>query len=65
MAYFLKGNYQVPTASRQSRPKKKTPKSLTEQFEESALAKLGGSLCFVMKGSTFVWTGEENEKAGS
>lgn len=43
---------------------RKKQKGLTAKFEESALAKLGGSLCFVMKGDTFVWKGDELEETG-
>lgn len=61
MAYFLKGNYQVASKS-ESAPRKKEAhkKSLTERFEESALAKLGGSICFVVKDKTLLWTGDSS-----
>jgi hypothetical protein len=65
MANFLKGNYRIPKGGGESSGKSKSPKSLTERFEEEALAKLGGSLCFVTKGKTFVWAGDEGEKASS
>ena len=65
MANFLKGNYQIPKGGGKSPTKSKSPKSLTEKFEEETLAKLGGSLCFVIKGKTFVWAGDEGEKASS
>ena len=57
MTKFLKGNYRLPKGKGEIAAKK-TKKDLTQQFEESALAKLGGSLCFVMKKGNFVWTGE-------
>jgi hypothetical protein len=60
MAKLMKGNYQLPKGKTKSRAKKKT-KNLTTKFEETALAKLGGSLCFVMKGDTFVWKGDDGE----
>jgi hypothetical protein len=68
MAEFLKGNYALPKRKRAAvgkRPKQRvtSKKSLTQEFEEAALAKLGGSLCFVMKKNTFVWTGESGEAA--
>jgi len=62
MPDFLKGNYQVPDSGKKKPSKKAKSQSLTDQFEESALAKLGGSLCFVMKDATFVWTGDEEEE---
>ena len=61
MPDFLKGNYQLANEPVKKPAKKKTSPGLTEQFEESALARLGGSMCFVMKGKTFMWTGDEDE----
>lgn len=63
MVEFLKGNYNLPDKTRVTRTKRRGRKSLTEQFEEAVLAKLGGSLCFVAKEKTFLWTGEGSEKA--
>ena len=65
MTSFLKGNYELPATPKVRSSRKRTTKSLTEKFEESALAKLGGSMCFVMKGKTFIWTGDEGEEASS
>ena len=57
MTQFLKGNYQLPKRkAKAAAPRRAPKKDLTDQFEESALAKLGGSLCFVMKKGTFLWT---------
>lgn len=64
MAKFIKGNYRLPKGKTKSLPKK-TKKNLTARFEEKALSKLGGSLCFVTKGGTFVWEGEEDEETGA
>ena len=60
MPTFLKGNYRLPKGKGTM---KDTPakKDLTEQFEEQALAKLGGSLCFVLKRGTFVWSDQQDE----
>jgi len=66
MAEFLKGNYELPkgkTPKPSASPKKAKRKDLTSEFEERALSKLGGSLCFVMKKNTFVWSGEGDEAA--
>ena len=63
MAKFLKGNYGLRRGKNRSITRKKR-KDLTARFEETALAKLGGSLCFVMKGDTFVWKGDEVEETG-
>lgn len=64
MTTFLKGNYELPEEPGDSTPAEDAPKSLTEQFEESALAKLGGSICFVAKGKTLLWSGDSDETAG-
>ncbi len=63
MPKFLKGNYRV-LRNKKGSVSRRRKKDLTDKFEESALAKLGGSLCFVMKGNTFVWKGDEVEKTG-
>lgn len=60
MPKFLKGNYRL-AKGKGSFTTKKAKKDLTDQFEESALAKLGGSLCFVMKKGTFIWSGQQDE----
>jgi len=65
MPKFLKGNYQVSDKGKTGASKKKQSKSLTDKLEERALAKLGGSMCFVVKGGQFVWSGDESEKTSS
>jgi len=60
MGKLLKGNYELGKGKNKS-IKRARKKDLTAKFEESALAKLGGSLCFVMKKNTFVWKGDEGE----
>jgi hypothetical protein len=64
MAYFLKGNYELAKTTTLARPEEAKPKSLTERMEESALAKLGGSVCFVVKKKTLLWLGDSDEAAG-
>ena len=56
MPKFLKGNYRLPKGKSKLTAGKKATKDLTQQLEEHALAKLGGSMCFVMKKGTFIWT---------
>ena len=64
MPDFLKGNYELPHRKRRSAGRK--PKaSLTEQFEKQALAKLGGSLCFVTKRGHMIWSGEADGAPGA
>ena len=64
MASFLKGNYPLPEEPEKRTEEKKPPETLTDRFEDSVLAKLGGSICFVQKGGTLLWSGEDNEKTG-
>ena len=60
MTKFLKGNYRLPKGKGKL-VAGASKKDLTDEFEESALAKLGGSLCFVMKKGTFIWTDPSGE----
>ena len=64
MADVLRGNYKVSKPIKSARARK-PKKGLTEEMEREALAKLGGSITFVMKGGTFMWDGEPREEAGS
>lgn len=64
MAKVLRGNYKVSKPIK-SAGARKAKKGLTEEMEQEALAKLGGSITFVMKGDTFMWNGEPREEAGS
>ena len=63
MAKFLKGNYRLPKG-KGNLGVRRAKKDLTGQFEASALAKLGGSLCFVMKKANFIWSDDTNAQAG-
>ena len=64
MAKFLKGNYQLPKSKGKSKvAPQQANQDLTAQFEASALAKLGGSLCFVMKKAKFIWNEEGDAPA--
>ena len=54
---LLKGNYPLadqPTAAEHEAP------DLEQTFEQSALAKLGGSIAFVKLPSGFVWKGPKS-----
>ena len=64
MPEFLKGNYRLPKGKRLRAVSSAKKKNLTDQFEESALAKLGGSLCFVMKKGIFIWSDQNHDAAG-
>ena len=58
---FLKGNYQAPKI--ESKPDAKATDEMNG-FEKAAMERLGGSIAFVMKSKTFMWTeeGEEPKK---
>ncbi len=68
MADFLKGNYSLSgsaeASKRDSDEDEGDEESLTAQMEEAALAKLGGSICFVVKDKTLLWMGDSSEETG-
>lgn len=59
MSKFLKGNYSVPGGSGGDEPAEQET-SASAEFERRALERLGGSIAFVMKKNTFVWSGEKS-----
>ena len=60
MPDFLKGIYNLNNDNTDTQNTKKI-KSLTEEFEENALAKLGGSICFVSKSGSLIWDGDSTD----
>ena len=60
MPDFLKGNYNLNNDNTDTQNTKKI-KSLTEEFEENALAKLGGSIYFVSKSGSLIWDGDSTD----
>ena len=64
MPDFLKGNYNLDSNETET-PSLNESKSLTEKFEESALAKLGGSICFVAKSGSLIWNGDSGDSGDS
>ncbi|HZS12950.1 MAG TPA: hypothetical protein VFA38_11915 [Nitrospirales bacterium] len=61
----LIGNYSVPgqpedSAKTEASEPNKDEKTVSE-FEKRAFARLGGSIAFVMKGKSVLWTGDKNE----
>ena len=61
MPDYLKGNYKSPEIKNQDAPL--TPETgLSTEFEKKALERLGGSIAFVMKSKTFLWTPEDDKK---
>lgn len=56
MKEFLKGNYRLATRVEETATEAESAPTL--EFEKKALARLGGSICFVSK-KGFLWTGED------
>ncbi len=54
MSDILKGNYKAPQIKSDEKAKSDAP--VAEGFEKQALERLGGSIAFVMKSKTFLWT---------
>jgi len=63
MSDFLSGNYKLQKNKIKKPTNSKKPKSktITEEMEEEALSKLGGSICFVTKSNTLMWNGNDEE----
>lgn len=59
MSKFLKGNYPL-NETEASEPEAPKPRDISNEFEEKALERLGGSIAYVMKSDTFLWDGEED-----
>lgn len=55
---WLKGNYDLNNQKTVSAARE-AETGTTEAFEKFARERLGGSIAFVMKNNTFVWTGDE------
>ena len=62
MKEFLKGNYEL--AAKIDDAEDVEGDGAEEEFERTALARLGGSICFVRK-KGFVWRGETEEADGA
>ena len=61
MTKYLKGNYRLP--KKVTVRTDKNQQTVEQKFEQESLSRLGGSIAFVMKSKTFVWEGDEGEKA--
>ena len=62
MTEFLKGNYTLETKIEE--PGKGDAPDSTEEFERKALARLGGSICFVRR-KGFLWMGDTADGPGT
>jgi len=56
---LLKGNYALKDDVQASKEKIAADKVLEQEYYKAALQKLGGSIAFIMKDNTFLWTGDE------
>ncbi len=61
MSEFLKGNYKAPEIKTQDAPPAPENGGLSTDFERKALERLGGSIAFVMKSKTFLWTPDQDK----
>jgi len=63
MSEYLKGNYKLSG----DKPLPATPETAVptsqQAFEAHALQKLGGSIAFIKKSSSFVWNGGKKDDA--
>lgn len=64
MSEFLKGNYKAPKmdAQPEAAPAPGEAPAKAGEFEAKALERLGGSIAFVMKSKTFLWTPDGDKK---
>lgn len=60
MPEFLKGNYKVDATIED----KADAANSTDEFEKKALARLGGSICFVSK-KGLIWNGDKDKAGGA
>jgi len=63
MSEYLKGNYKLDPPKPATLPTS-APAAAEKEFEAQALLKLGGSIAFIKKSSSFVWDGEKRGDAG-
>jgi hypothetical protein len=62
MPEYLKGNYKGPQIKEDKAMAPEDANGLRGEFEKAALEKLGGSIAFVMKSKTFLWTPDADPK---
>lgn len=61
MTEYLKGNYSLPPSKAVPTPAPVAGDAGQQEFEAQALQKLGGSIAFIKKSSSFVWTGKKDD----
>ena len=60
---LLKGNYELDEVSATTGEASSPSQLLEEEYYRAAMTKLGGSIAFIMKGKTFLWTGDDEGAA--
>ena len=63
MTEYMKGNYKLPESKKSAGSVPEAPKSGQDLYEAAALQKLGGSIAFIKKSSSFVWNGDKKNDA--
>ena len=58
---LLKGNYELEDDVPVAKEAIDDGELLEQEYYQAALQKLGGSIAFVMKDNTFLWTGDGDE----
>ena len=62
MADFMKGNFKTKRTVKQDQ--RDETEQINEEFERTALRRLGGSIAFVSR-KGFLWNGEESDQGES
>lgn len=55
---ILKGNYKVPELEKKVQKPEDQTNSIEHDFEAAALKALGGSITYVKKSGSFIWSGD-------
>lgn len=64
---MLKGNYNLKkeVAPSDKKEDKQGSNPLEQEYYKEAMSKLGGSIAFIMKNKTFLWTGDAKPQPSS
>ena len=57
---LLQGNYELDNEVESQGDENSPDEALQQEYYKAALQKLGGSIAFVMKDKTFLWTGDKD-----
>ncbi len=62
---LLQGNYELDNEVESQGDENSPDEALQQEYYKAALQKLGGSIAFVMKDKTFLWTGDEDVQSAN